>query len=309
MLKSAACAALTAGVAVAAVGLPYMRSRPIRGERNLQSVADFSATANEYLHAPVRLASYGWMGRDHNRLEREMFPGTATLALAAAGVVPPLGAVTIAFLTSGALALDWSLGVNGLTYDELYRWVLPLRSMRVPARFSALVGCALVLLAASGAARLFRRAAERGWLIVVFPLVVSAVLIDLRPRLDLVDYWRGIPSIYASVTPDMVLAEFPLGDRPDYMYFSLSHGARLLNGYSGFAPGNYVDVQSKLEDFPSPATLDVLRSAGVTHITVNCRFYGSRCGTVLRGLDALTGVRPIASGKWEGAEVRLYRIE
>jgi hypothetical protein len=46
----------------------------------------------------------------------------------------------------------------------------------------------------------------------------------------------------------------------------------------------------------------------VTHVTVNCRFYGARCPRVVEGLDADTGVRLMASGKWEGAMVRLYAL-
>jgi len=70
-----------------------------------------------------------------------------------------------------------------------------------------------------------------------------------------------------------------------------------------------VEVQNQLGDFPSATSLDALRAIGVTHVTVNCRFYGARCARVLDGLDANDGVRLTASGKWEGAAVRLYRLE
>ena len=308
MLKSAACAAAVIAVGFAALGLPYMHSRTARGERTIRFVADFSATADEYLHPSGRLAAYRWISRDQNRLEREMFPGVAILALAAIGAAPPLGTVSIACITSGALALDWSFGMNGLTYDDIYRWVLPFRSMRVPSRFSIFVGSALVLLAAFGSARLFAFAANRRLTTAVFVLVVSAVLLDMRPRLELVTYWRSLPSVYATVTEGMVLAEFPFDNNVDYMYFSLSHRAHLLNGYSGFVPRPYIAVQYQLEDFPSSGSLDVLRRTGVTHVTVNCRFYGARCPRVVEGLDADTGVRLMASGKWEGAMVRLYAL-
>jgi hypothetical protein len=308
MLKSAACAAAIAGVGFAALGLPYTHSRTTRGERGFPFVAHFSATPDEYLHPSGRLASYQWISREHNRLEREMFPGIAILALAGLGAVPPLDTVTIACITTGALAFDWTLGANGLTYDNIYRWVLPFRSMRVPARFSAFVGCVLVLLAAFGSARLFRYAAERRLSTVVFAITVSAVLMDTRPQIKVIPYWRSMPAIYTSVTPDMVLAEFPFDHNADYMYFSLSHGARLFNGYSGFVPGPYVQVENELWDFVSPTSLDALRRVGVTHVTVNCRFYGARCARVLNGLDAATTVHHVASGKWEGADVRLYAL-
>jgi hypothetical protein len=108
----------------------------------------------------------------------------------------------------------------------------------------------------------------------------------------------------------MVLAEFPLDIdyAPDQMYFSLTHGARLLGGSSGFFPVSFIDMQNQVRAFPSRASLDVLRRIGATHVTVNCRFYGARCARVLDGLDRDDSVRLIASTKWEGAQVRLYQL-
>ena len=90
-----------------------------------------------------------------------MFPGTMTLALAATGVIPPLGVGQIATLVSGAIAVDWSIGVNGVTYPQLYKYLLPYRGMRVPARFAAIVGSALALLAAYGCRRLLAKPHRR----------------------------------------------------------------------------------------------------------------------------------------------------
>src|SRR5205085_10799296 len=135
------------------LGLPYMKSRESRGERGWQEVSDGSARPSDYGDAHIRLVSYQWQsGRDH-RGERELFPGTATLALAGAGLVPPLGAAGIATIVAGALTFDWSLGFKGLTYDDLYKRSVIHRGMRVPARFSVVVGAALALLAAFGARR------------------------------------------------------------------------------------------------------------------------------------------------------------
>jgi hypothetical protein len=308
LLKSTAAAAIVAALGFAALAWPYMTSRTARGERGMPFVAAFSATADEYTHPTGGLVSYQWISRERNRIEREMFPGLSILALAGIGALPPLGGITIASITSGSLAFDWSLGTNGLTYDEMYRWVLPLRSMRVPARFSAFVGSVLVLLAAFGAARLFRLAAKGPLASVIFAAVVAIVLFDLRPRLTLIDYWQATPSIYASVTPEMVLAEFPWHNDTDYMYFSLTHRARLLNGYSGYVPGPYLNLQNELTDFPSVTSLEALRRSGATHLTVNCRFYGAQCARVLQELDATNAVQPIASAKWEGSDVRLYKL-
>lgn len=308
LTRSFACAATIVLTGFVALGLPYVGTRSARGDRPFELVAFFSAQPGEYLHPTSRLASYQWISREHNRLEREMLPGIALVTLAGIGIVPPLASTTVACLTSGAAAFDWSLGSNGLTYDDLYRRVLPFRGLRVPSRFSIFFGSALVLLAAVGSARLFKSASTPGFAAALFGLAIAVVLVDTRPHLQLVDYWRSVPSIYSAVPPNAVLAEFPFDHNTDYMYFSLSHRGRLFNGYSGFVPVPYVEAQNQLGDFPAASSFDALRRIGVTHVTVNCRFYGARCARVVDGLDAAAGVRLIASGKWEGAGVRLYEL-
>jgi hypothetical protein len=291
-----------------ALGIPYLRS-PARTQRTLSVAAEYSATASEYGHPHGRLASYAWVSRTYNRPERELFPGIATFGLGALGAVPPVAGVTLAMLISAALSLDWSLGTNGLTYDELYRWLVPYRGLRVPARFAAFVALALVLLGAYGAARILRAAARRKLGTPVFLVLALACIFDLRYRTALQAYWTSVPSIYAAVNPDMILAEFPW-DRPfDYEYFSTTHWARLVNGYSGIFPDSFLQLQEEVRSFPAPRAVSAVRRAGATHLTVNCRFYGRRCERVLKGLEEQAGVRLIASGRWEGSDVRLYRLE
>jgi hypothetical protein len=180
--------------------------------------------------------------------------------------------------------------------------------MRVAARFSAFVGSALILLSAYGADRLFRAARRIHVEGAAFAILAAAALIDLRPTIQLQDYWRTVPSIYATVGPEMVLAEFPFEPGVDQMYFSTRHWARLLNGYSGFFPESFIRMARAVSSFPSEQALHDLRAAGTTHITVNCRMYGERCDRILEWIDSSAELRLVTSGKWEGAEVRLYAL-
>jgi hypothetical protein len=147
---------------------------------------------------------------------------------------------------------------------------------------------------------------------MVFGALVVAILIDLRPALELHDYPARIPSIYGAVSDDMVLAEFPLDDAFDYIYFSTFHWARLINGYSGFSTDSYIKLQYSLEPiFPSDAAVGMLRQRGATHLTINCAMYRRRnwdCDSALGRLDALTSLELVSSTKWEGETVRLYRL-
>jgi hypothetical protein len=309
-----ATALLTAGAIVvpAFVGLslPYLNSRGTRGDRSLQAVSDGSASPSDYGSTHIRMTTYMGHSRAGNKPERQLFPGTTTLALAGLGMVPPLTAGGIATIVAGSLTFDWSLGFKGLTYDDLYKRSVAHRGMRVPARFSVVVGAALALLGAFGAARVLRLGrtpAARGGICAALTL---AVLFDLRMDPMLVPYRATIPSIYNRVTPDMVLVELPVEPQIDYMYFSTRHWARLLGGYSGYT-GYSNALLEGWTAFPSAAAIEKFRGAGATHLTYNCALEKrrNRCEPTLNQLDAIPALALVASERWEGAEVRLYRIK
>ena len=305
---SAAALPIVAGLLI--LGIPYMASRGARGERGLGDLTYYSAVPTDYGHPHGRLATYRWISREGHQPEREMFPGTMPLTLAAIGICPPLGAVRAATIVSAALAFDWSIGIHGLTYDDLYRYVLPYRGLRVPARFSAIVGSALVLLSAFGCRRLFRLPRAPAAQSVLFAFVAVLALIDLRPFAELHPYFDNMPSVYGRVTPEMVLAELPRTHMIDYMYFSTSHWAHLLGGYSGFMPIDD-ELETAWNGFPAPSALDVLRRRGATHLTYNCAFErtADRCANTLERLEENPALQLIASERWQGAEVRLYRFK
>jgi hypothetical protein len=309
VLIAAATAAAVAAPAFAVLGVPFLMARDIRGDRSIREVTDGSATGIDYTHAHIRLSTYRWQGGRGHRVERELFPGSSTIALAAAGAVPPLSTAATAAIVGGAFAFDWSLGLNGLTYDELYRLSPVYRGMRVMARFSAVVGVALVLLGAAGSARLLQRAGPRFRPYVCGALALI-VLFDLRldPRIG--PYTTGFPPIYSRVTPDMVLAELPEEPQIEYMYFSTQHWARLVGGYSGF-PRYTTALMDAWRTWPSPRSLDFFRQTGATHLTYNCGLepHPWRCAAVFEMLDTAPGLELIASGLWRGKEARLYRFK
>ena len=309
--------AAIAAVAVAAVpaivlGPAYLGSRAARGDRDVATVAEFSAEGRDYGIPNIHSATWGHRLGSGRKMERALFPGFAPVTLAAIGALPPLTVPAVALIVSGALAVDWSLGVNGLTYDELRALLLPFRGLRAPARFAVFVATSLILLAAFGVHRLAARIGRRWVRNALLLALIALAWIDLRPSFRLVPAWRQVPPIYSAVGPAMVLAEFPMRyDRNiSYMYFSTTHWAKLINGYSGFLPKAFDGLQYALGAFPSPEALALARRHGATHVTVNCRFYGGddACAPVLRDLDGSPGVRLLTRARWEGSEVRLYEL-
>ena len=92
------------------------------------------------------------------------------------------------------------------------------------------------------------------------------------------------------------------------MFFSNWHWLPMINGYSGFTPPNYEPLMEGLRDFPAPAAIDLLRSSGVTHVTINCALYVTGCETDSGGDRRVEVVSSVAGGQWEGQPVRLYEL-
>jgi hypothetical protein len=295
---------------IAMLGVPYMKGREAHGERSLKEVSDGSASPRDYGDAHIRLVAYQWQSGKYHHAERELFPGSSSLVLGTAGILPPLTPVAIATLVSGAFAFDWSLGLKGLTYDDLYRRSSVYRGLRVVARFSAMVDAALAFLCAFGAKRILARAQKPATRAVTCAALCLIVLVDLHMDPMLHPYPPDAPGIYGAVTPQMVLAEMPDGHVIDSMYFSTRHWARLLDGYSGYFP-SAPDLDTAKREFPSPTSVAILRQRGATHVTYNCAWEArrGRCDNVLRELAANPSLELVARDLWQQAEVRLYRIK
>ena len=300
------------------LALPLVRtySSAKLGDRDAPTVAYYSATAADYLRAHPRSATWGERTLPGRMPERALFPGVMILVLAAVALVPPLGVTRAAYAVALLVAFELSRGFNSLFYPYLYEFLPFIRGLRVPARASILVGLSLALLAGFGVRRLLQgRSAwlQRGALAAL----IVVIALDLRPLLRLEPVWLEPPPIYGLVAgaPDVVLAEFPFGGNPTrftpnvpYMYFSLWHWGQMLNGYSGHSPPGQVEFETGLKSFPDQSAVDLLRSRGATHVSINCALYRGGCDELLKAVDALPIFRVVASGRWQGAPVRLYEL-
>jgi hypothetical protein len=298
----------------------YSASEPVRGTRAVTAVRHFSAKPADYLQPTKRSLLYGTFERQERALERDLFPGVMPLVLAAVGAAPPLTASRLAILVAGLVAFDGSLGLNGHWYPTAYALGGPIKSVRAPARFAIFVGLTLAVLSASGVERLLRRVtvrASRRALVAVFTLAVMA---DVWPLLELQPVWKTPPSLYASLGPrsGAVLFEYPLHPDPDwfeknlpYMYFSIWHWTKMVNGYSGFMPPTYRMLAESTAGFPESGTVDSLKGVGVTHVTVHCALLSEgadACRRVTEQLDGDPRFNLVASTQWEGAPSRLYSL-
>jgi len=314
MLIPAGVAGVVAIVLVLPLARPYAEAVKTKGERGREEVQLFSAEPSDYLRAHFRSAIYGSRMLGKRQPERALFPGFVPLGLAAAGLVPPLGSIRLAYTAALLLAFDGSLGFNGLTYGPLYDWLSPVRGLRVPARFSVLVALSLAVLSGFGVQRLLARVRSEGAARAIFGGLVVASIVNVWPNLPLRELWPAPPPIYGALagTGHVVLAEFPVPNdytsNTPYMYFSLWHWKPMVNGYSGFLPHSYEEFQQDVKDFPAPDAIDALKIRGVTHVSVNCAFYRGGCDQLLDRLEAIPDLRKIAEGRWQGQRVRLFEL-
>lgn len=264
------------------LALPYREASRVVGARALGDAAPYSAELRDYLSAHPENAWYG-DDRRPGRAERRLFPGYTAPIVAAVGLLPPVGAGTLAYLIAGAVAFDLSLGVNGAGYPTLHALITPFQALRVPARFGMFVGLALSVIAGAGTARLCRhRRAAVQWALVI---VTGALLVAesrMRPQL-LQPLPDETPAVYAWLAsqPPGAVCEYPVGplegragpQDATYMYYSIKHWRPLVNGYSGFLPPSYHELLRRLDTFPSPVATAYLREREVAYLLVHSVFY------------------------------------
>jgi hypothetical protein len=293
----------------------FTGAEPMKGARGLYEVDFYSAAPFDYLR--VNRYSALWSPVLPSTLpERTLFPGAAPLALAAVALAPPLGTTRLVYLAGLLVSVDGSFGLHGIAYPFYYQLISPFRGLRSPARFSALVALTLSILAGFGARRLLRRRQSPAYQHAVFAALIAAVMIDAWPSLTLQPVWKEPPPIYDPLrfAPNAVLAETPIledaFDNIPYMYFSMWHWARMVNGYSGFIPKSYDDLHKAMLRFPDAQGIDALRRRGVTYVSVNCGLNDSERGCEQRAeaMRRNTALRLTADTTWMGRTAQLYEV-
>jgi hypothetical protein len=309
LLLSAAVAAIAALPLVRA----FAAAEPMKGERPVGEIRYYSAVPDDYLR--VNRYNVLWRNVLHRPApERTLFPGAAPFTLAVVGVVPPLGGLQLIYAAGLLLSYDGSLGLNGVAYPLFYRWLRPFHGLRAPARFGALVALTLAILAGFGAKRVLSWRSSRNYQHAAFAVLIAFVMVDAWPMLALRPVWKEPPSIYEVLkyTPNVVIAETPIledetGNVP-FMYFSLWHWTRMVNGYSGFIPNSYAEFRKQMVFFPDAMSIGALRSRGVKYVSVNCGLIYPGCSDLMNAMRHDTRLRLAADAQWNGQPVQLYEV-
>jgi len=270
-----------AGALVAAsVAIPY--SKPYRdatgrvGIRAIPEILMHSAKPSDYLLVSEGNLLYG--PAHAAPAELALFPGYVALVLALVAVVAIRpSAVMFSYVIGLLLAFDLSLGLNGIVYPVLHEHVGVFKGLRAPARASIFFLMFLAALAARGCAVALRP----------LPVMARMGAIAAIGAVALLEYWvvplrlwpyPERPALYAFLArqPDGIVAEFPVprvdllpGHDARYIYMSIFHWKRLVNGYSGYYPPSYLARLERLATFPDAGSIAQLRADGVRYVIVH----------------------------------------
>ncbi len=179
-------------------------------------------------------------------------------------------------------------------YVLLMDWYPGFGQIRSPFRFAVFVQLTTVLLAGCGLAELGRAVSRitaalprRGQAVLAGACIVAfagPAFWETRPQRQTMftpptmQTQRGwIDWLQTNTASDAVIACLPFptsGHVAEYeptalwMYWSTFHRRRLVNGYSGFLPKEYAATKRQMVDFPDRASIDRLRSHGVTYCII-----------------------------------------
>jgi hypothetical protein len=297
-------AAVTAGLLVLPLVVPYLRIRAATGAEPLRTEAaqQISADLQDYLTAPTTLENvivpFKWAEPPHESLS----PGFVLLILVViafgtigtfasgrlrdtlpAGIrrefgsatrsAEPAGALTAPQVLWGyaivtALAVWASLGPAYGLYAVLMRVVPGTSLLRAPSRLGVDVALGLAVIGGFGARWLI---AGRRWALAL--LVTACVL----------DRYAGWPSVEADPIPKVyhVLATLPRGgvvefpfpyEQNDFhhhtraMYNSTVDWMPRVNGYSDIVPSDFPEIATPINDFPELSAFPLMYRYRVRYV-------------------------------------------
>jgi hypothetical protein len=283
--------------------------------------ADLSSSAalpTTFIATPARFHFDLWSHHFDRPQGGTYFPGVTALALAALALVlgrgwrDPRARMFVAVALAGGLL---ALGPATPLYTAFQTVFPPMRALRDPSRFGALVVLGVGLLAALGLAALRQRLPGRWHLTAPLLLLGAANAEVLCAPFDFTPH-GGFSPIYArlALEPQRVaVAELPFyGGETDYLNVpyvlaSTTHWTPLINGYSGVAPRDFGQRAEILRHFPDPAAIDELHRLGASHMIVHLGRYrlAARRRRILDFLGQRDDVAWVATAP---TGERLYRL-
>lgn len=302
--------ALTVGgvlaiVPLAAYSAPYRANQAAFGGRDAWEIARWSATPSSFVSAPPENRLYGRATSGYGDQEARLMPGVIAFGLAVLALARPwrreVWVYAVALVASSVLAMG--------THTPVYRIALvlvpPLTGLRAPGRFGMLTALALAVLAGFGSAWLLTRIRSRVLRHGLALVLLAGMTAEYASEFGPLHPWLQRPPLYAMwlrTQPPGTVVDLPLPRtyslplfEPEWAYLGRSHGKRMINGYSGYFPKEYLDLIGEMMRFPNEESLTALRQRGVRYIVLHDdRYHPADFLPFISRLYSMKGVAPVA---------------
>jgi hypothetical protein len=268
-----------------------MRQKAYGFERGLEEIGAFSATWSSLAGISHRTVLWShWL--PNTFAEASLFPGLAIAALAIIGLVTGRRRLVLFYLVAGVAMWLLALGPAHGPY-ALFVTLPGARAIRVPARAWLLATLGLAVCAGFGAGWLASRGRMR-WMIA--PLAVMIVA----------ESWFTGPLVAAPVPvplylPDnSIVLDLPITAdyrNADAQYRAVMGNYRVVNGYSGYSPPDYLPLVTAVNEQRSWVFTPFRRRADL-YVIVRGN------GSVVPWLEMQPGVE----GVTQLADWKIYRL-
>ena len=180
-----------------------------------------------------------------------------------------------------SLFADETYGVLFTPFRWLFQNIPGFRGVRAPSRYAVFVLLAGAVLAGFGLTRFlgaFRTRRNRLVVAVALLLVLNVEFLAVPQRTVLTPSGEDIPPVYRWLKEqpgDFAVLELPVNNLISrdalFLYFSLFHGKRLVNGYSGFLPPATLNLRSVFRRFPIWENIEILRALDIRYLVVHMK--------------------------------------
>ncbi len=206
--------------------------------------------------------------------EQARFVGLTALVLGTVGAVAGRGPrrlrgwLVAAVVGTAVLTVGTNLLGGRFTYLPLYEVLPGWQGIRTPGRWITLTTLALAALVALGADRIAEGVRGR-WRGLLLAGLLVAVVVEGTGTTPVVEVPQpGSPAVLAAPAPRLHLPSTVTGDQVP-MLWSVEGFPAIVNGASGFVPRELGQLRADVADFPSAASIAVLRDLGVRSVVLH----------------------------------------
>jgi hypothetical protein len=132
------------------------------------------------------------------------------------------------------------------------------------------------------------------------------ILADVPTKVP--DVYRFLQTLDRSVIVELPMVDYDM--TPLFMYGSILHWHRLVNGYSGFTPPDYLETRERMRTFPDDEAIARLQDLGVRYVLVHQAYYDpDEYADLMEQILHRAELRPIGRYRDWLADTQIFQLE